>query len=68
MNIGRGFEKTRFCHFEGFRRRSDEIMNLTANKCSKANTELLRNDDEETSLVQRAIVYYQTNVKADRVS
>ena len=49
-------------------RRCDEIMNLTANKCSKANTESLRNDDEETSLVQRAIVYYQTKVKADRVS
>ena len=55
-------------------RKCEGIMNLTANKCSKvymdskANTESLRNDDEETSLVRRAIVYYQTKVKADRVS
>ena len=45
--------------------RCDANMNLK--ECSKANTESLRNA-EETSLIQRAIVYYQTDVKADRLS
>lgn len=57
----------------GFRdTRCDANMNLktcsNAHAESKANVGSLRNDDGETSLLQRAIVYYQSDVKADRLS